>query len=296
MGGLLLFFSFLIGLSVGSFLNCLIYRLKEKELLNNKTTKPLNRLRGFFGMTIKERSYCPKCKNKLGVLDLIPVFSFIFLGGKCRYCHQKISWQYPIVELLTGVIFTVAAYQIFSLDFTEILDFRFQIFEVGRLFLLFRNWFFISVLLFIFIYDLKYYLIPDKIILPAIIITLVFNTILQYCSVLKYSPSLNLNWLFYSTNPNFLNFLFAAVIGGGFFLVQFLISKGRWIGGGDIRLGVLMGLMLGWPATLFALFLAYIIGAIIGIGLIVTGKKSWQSQIPFGPFLAGATIITLLNC
>jgi prepilin signal peptidase PulO-like enzyme (type II secretory pathway) len=145
-------------------------------------------------------------------------------------------------------------------------------------------------LLFIFIYDLKYYLIPDKIILPAIVITLISDIILSYFSVGSYFS----NWLFYSNNPNLSNFLLAATAAGGFFLIQFLISKGRWIGGGDIRLGILMGLMLGWPGILLALFFAYLIGAIIGLGLIAAGKKNWKSQVPFGPFLAGGTIICLL--
>ena len=299
MNNLLLFVSFLTGLSVGSFLNCLIYRLHKGE--------------SFW----KGRSYCPKCKHKLGILDLIPVFSFIFLRGKCRYCHQKISWQYPLVELCTAILFTLA-YLKTPVDYSQINS---QIFANQFVYLfhsqIFANsfvwfpqifayqfvylWFFISVLLFIFIYDLKYYLIPDKIILPAIIITLIFNIISPYSLVLRNWFSLNyLNYLFYPISysnfsyPNILNLLLAAAIGGGFFLVQFLISKGRWVGGGDIRLGILMGLILGWPAIFLSLFLAYIIGAIIGIGLIVTGKKGWQSQVPFGPFLAGATIVVLL--
>ena len=81
---------------------------------------------------------------------------------------------------------------------------------------------------------------------------------------------------------------------GGFFLLQFLISRGKWIGGGDIRLGFLMGLMLGWPYALVALFMAYILGALIGTGLLATGKKKMQSQIPFGTFLSLATLVALL--
>lgn len=278
MSNLWLIFSFLIGLSVGSFLNCLIYRLHKGETF------------------WQGRSYCPKCKHKLGVLDLIPVFSFIFLRGKCRYCHQKIFWQYPLVELATAILFTVASYRLLAIDH-QILNAEWSIpKEVRNQMFLFRDWFFISVLLLIFIYDLKYYLIPDKIILPAIIVVLTFDIILSYY-VLKYCQNfegLNFGNLFCLDIPIILNFLLAAVVGGGFFLVQFLLSKGRWIGGGDIRLGLLMGLMLGWPGIFLALFLAYIIGAIVGVGLIITKKKGWQSQVPFGPFLTGATIFILL--
>ena len=291
MGNLWLTFSFLIGLSVGSFLNCIIYRLREG------------------GSLWRGRSYCPKCKHKLGILDLIPVFSFIFLRGKCRYCHQKIFWQYPIVELIIGILFALTSYQLLTIN-------NFIIHNSYPLILL-KIWFFISVLMFIFIYDLKYYLIPDRIILPAIVIVLGINIVLQYSGVLEYGQ---VQW-FRSTGvlsypfgtilqyfpvwkywlnsdcwfcSGIFNFLLAAALGGIFFLAQYLISKGQWVGGGDIRMGVLMGLILGWPNILGALFLAYVIGAIIGIGLIITGKKGWQSQVPFGPFLAGATIIILL--
>ena len=87
--------------------------------------------------------------------------------------------------------------------------------------------------------------------------------------------------------------LISVIIGAGFFLLQFVISKGRWIGGGDIRLGLLMGVALGWPDILVALFIAYLAGAIIGIGLILIGKKKWGSEIPFGIFLSAATLVTL---
>ncbi len=254
-------FSFLLGLAVGSLLNCIIYRLPRKESL------------------WRERSYCPRCRHNLEGLDLIPLFSFIFLKGKCRYCQRKISWQYPLVELVTAVLFTLI-YLKNPVFYPEI---NLQT-AIAQFIFLIRGWFFVSVLFFIFIFDLKYYLIPDKIILPAIIITLILDIPPIYQG-LSYSIG---------NSKILINFFIAALIGGGFFLIQFLISKGRWIGGGDIRLGILMGLILGYPAILLALFLSYVVGAIIGVGLVITGRKSWKSQIPLGPFLAGATIVVLL--
>ncbi len=138
---------------------------------------------------------------------------------------------------------------------------------------LLRDWFIISVMIIVFIYDLRWYLILDIITLPAIVIVLILNLILGF------------NWFI---------LLLASLIGGGFFLLQFVISRGEWIGGGDIRLGVLMGLALGQIDYLItAIMLAYFIGSIVGIGLMVFKKKQWGSKLPLGVFLSLATIITM---
>jgi len=241
---------FIFGLCIGSFLNCLIWRLHKKQ-------------------TILGRSYCPQCKQQIKWYDNIPLISFLILRGKCRNCKKKISWQYPMVELVTGLLFVLVFVNSFqSLNFS-VSSFQFQISMVEFL----RNIIFISVLIVIFVYDLRWYLILDIITIPAIIFALAVNLYLGF---------------------SFANLLLAGVIGGGFFLTQFLISKGRWIGGGDIRLGALMGLMLGYPMIITALMLSYIFGSIFGIILLVTKKKEWSSQIPFGTFLSMATIIVML--
>jgi len=235
-----LFFSivvFLFGLMVGSFLNCIIHRLETG--------------RSF----LQGRSFCPHCKHTLSWQDLIPVFSFLFLGSRCRYCRKKISWQYPIVEIFTGLIFLL------------IFNFQLPIF----------NYFIAPFLIVVFVYDLKHYLIPDKVIYPAIFIALIYN-ILR----LSFEPerfSLGVFW--------------AALGAAGFFAVIILISRGKWMGVGDIKLGFLMGLLLGWPSILVALFLAFMTGAIIGIGLIAGNKKTLKSEVPFGPFLVFGTLVAL---
>jgi prepilin signal peptidase PulO-like enzyme (type II secretory pathway) len=127
-------------------------------------------------------------------------------------------------------------------------------------------------LIFIFIYDLKYYLILDIITLPACLIVFILNLFLGF---------------------NLVNLLISGIIGGSFFLLQFLVSKGKWIGGGDIRLGLLIGVSLAWPMSIFAIFLAYILGSIIAIPLLISKKKKLKSEIPLGVFLSTATIITL---
>ncbi len=246
MDFLLAIFSLLIGLVIGSFINCLVWRLHEKK-------------------TILGRSFCPCCNHKISWYDNIPVLSFLILNGKCRHCKKKISWQYPIVELITAILFFLAWY-LQKDNFGAIL-------EIKQVLILLRNWFLIVVMIIIFIYDLKWYLILDIITLPSMILAFILNLIIGY---------------------SFWDLMWAGGIGGGFFLFQFLISKGKWIGGGDIRMGLLMGFALGSVLNLaVALFLAYIIGSVVGIFLILINKKKWGSQIPLGVFLSISTIITL---
>lgn len=230
-------FIFIYGLVIGSFLNVVISRLgTEKSIL--------------FG-----RSYCPNCNQQIAWYDNIPIFSYLFLRGKCRQCNKKISIQYILVELATAIIFTWL-YLLFGLSV------QFIIYLV-----------FASFLIVIFVYDFLHYLILDRVSLPAMVFALAGNLYL----------GLSLS-----------NLIFAGIIGAGFFALQYFISKGKWVGGGDIRLGALMGLMLGWQLLLVALFIAYLIGSVIGLGLIAVKKKGMSSQVPFGPFLAFATFIALI--
>ena len=249
---LILIFVFVFGLIIGSFLNCLIWRLHEKIPLIPFTK----------GGDKWKRSYCPKCRKQIAWYDNIPVLSFVILGGKCRKCGKTISWQYPIVEFITGVLFVVSFY----------LSYRVAIYDLSFIIKLIRDWFIIAVMIVIFIYDLRWYLILDVITLPACVIALIINL-----------------WLNYSWQ----NLLISGIIGGSFFLIQFVISKGKWIGGGDIRLGLLIGLALGWPGVLVAIIISYFIGSAVGLSLIAFGKKKWGSEVPLGVFLAVGTIITL---
>ncbi|MBU4374942.1 prepilin peptidase [Patescibacteria group bacterium] len=251
------FFIFIFGLCIGSFLNCLIWRLRKGEGMLN-------------------RSYCPKCKKQIAWHDNIPVLSFIWLGGKCRHCKKPISIQYPLVELIAGILFVIAFFMNYELG---IMNYGFNNFYIlplihDSLFIihLLRDFFIISVMIIIFIYDLRWYLILDKVVLPACAIVFILNLIL------------GITWQ---------NMLISGIIGSSFFLFQFVVSKGKWIGGGDIRLGLLMGFALGWPNVLAAIFLAYLIGSIVGVGLILAGRKQWGSKIPLGIFLSSASVIVL---
>jgi len=226
---------FLFGLVVGSFLNVVICRLKTKETV------------------ITGRSHCPQCRAVLKWHDLIPVFSFLIQKAKCRYCQKKISWQYLLVEIATGLLFIFIFNQLYP-DYINLIYYLIVS----------------SLLLVIFVYDLKHYIIPDKIVFPGIALALLY---------LVYTQSLSPIW--------------AGLGASGFFLALVLVSKGRWMGLGDVKLAFFMGLILDWPGILVALFLSFFSGAIIGLILIGFKKKGFKSEIPFGPFLVGSTLIAM---
>ncbi len=271
---------FVFGLCIGSFLNCVIYRLPDESPTGHSdgpATMPAKRALGGERSLLRKlqgRSFCPSCKHVLSWKDLAPVFSFIFLCGKCRYCHKKISIQYPLVEAVTGLVFFLIYYFFISQGSTvNFTGMKFTVY-LNLAFLFYVS----SVLIIIFVYDLKHYIIPDKILFPAIGIAFVYR-------------------IFQNLSPVSIGGYFsAALIGSGFFLFIFLISGGRWIGFGDVKLAILLGLILGFPNILAGLFLAFFLGAIIGIILMIFGKSAgWRikSEIPFGPFLITGTFIAL---
>ena len=259
-------FIFIFGVCIGSFLNCYIYR-----------KLPASRPEGYPGYgeakeekkSLKGRSFCPHCKHTLSWQDLFPIFSYLILKGKCRYCKEKISIQYPIIEIVTGILFLLIFW-----NFAPLFNGA-----PGRMTgWIFANLFFLfyvaSALIIIFVYDFKHYLIPDKVLFPAIAITFIYRIFFNFSLI-----------------PNY---LLAAVIASGFFLIIFLLSRGRAMGFGDVKLAILMGLLLGVDKVLAALFLAFFFGAIIGLILMAYKKKSLKSEIPFGPFLITGTFIALL--
>jgi len=224
--------------------------------------------------------------------DLFPVFSFLFLKGKCRYCKKSISWQYPIVELTAGLLFLlIFNFQFFPIaSLSRILDG----YAVGTIFQ-FLNLIFLfyitSALIIIFIYDFKHYLIPDKALFPAIAIAFFYR--LFEIFNFGHRDLFGIWSLGFGFFAPLLTYFFAILISSGLFLLIFLISKGRAMGFGDVKLAVLMGLLLGFPNVLVALFLAFLFGAIIGVILMVLEKKSLKSEIPFGPFLITGTFMAL---
>lgn len=239
-------FIFSFGLAIGSFLNAAIYRLEIGESV------------------AKGRSKCPKCGHVLSWYELVPLVSFAIQRGRCRECKEKISWQYPIVEFLTGLLFL----SVFSKGptFTEGQTFGnfSEVAALGYLLAVF------SFLVLIFVFDFKHYIIPNVAVYSVIAISFFYN-------------------LIFNSSDIFFNIL-AALIASGFFLFLYLISSGKWIGMGDVKYGVFMGLFLGWPNILASLFVSYIIGAVVGIIMMALKKKGLKSEIPFGPFLIIGTI------
>ncbi|MBU1613319.1 prepilin peptidase [Patescibacteria group bacterium] len=206
------------------------------------------------------RSICIHCHRQLAWYENIPLFSYVFLGGKCRTCGKKIPWFYTLVEIFMAVAFVfIAWYRLNIGHFTPLL--------------FTRDIFFITILMIIFVFDgLHKVILPHIVWLGAIV-------------------GLALNLLFF--HFSFSSIFFGALAAGGFFLLQFLVSKGRWIGGGDVRMGVMMGVWVGWPAVLVALLAAYVLGGVVGAALLIAGKKKIQSQIPFGTFLSVGTVIAI---
>jgi len=244
---------FLFGLVIGSFLNAVIYRLEANDSV-------------FHG-----RSYCPKCKHTLSWHDLIPVVSFLFLRGTCRYCKGKISIQYPFVELATALVFVA----IVNAEFLHVL-----ILEILYVFVI------ASLLIVLFVYDLKHYMLPDKILIPAIFLAVGHQIgvfCVEYWSLIQ-NGTFEIGVLSQLANP------FLAALGAvAFFFAIFAVSGGRAMGFGDVKLAGFMGLFLGWPNIMVALFAAFSVGAIVGLYLIFSKKKEMKSEVPFGPFLIGGT-------
>jgi leader peptidase (prepilin peptidase)/N-methyltransferase len=206
------------------------------------------------------RSMCLSCHRQLEWFENIPVFSFLALKGKCRVCKNHIPLHYFFVEVCVAALFVYLAW------------FNAHGFNPS-LVVLARNLIFLSLLVVIFMYDLLYQEILSSVVWFGAFTGLFFNAYLDY---------------------NLSSLLIGALVAGGFFLAQFMISKGRWIGGGDVRLGVLMGVWLGWPVVLAALVLAYISGSIVGLLLMATKKKTLGSAIPFGTYLSASTLVCLL--
>ncbi|MCK9393557.1 MAG: prepilin peptidase [Candidatus Paceibacterota bacterium] len=247
-------FVFVLGLFIGSFLNCVSCRvfLEEDFVIKN--------------------SYCPNCKHRLSALELIPVFSFLLLGGRCSHCKNKISWQYPLVEIATGLVF-VAIY--WSLGFNLLGTFTsYQVWS------LIYYWTIFSFLIIAFIYDARHYIIPDRITFFGTIISLGWIAFSFYSNILSME--------------NILPIIYSGVFASLFFFCLWFFSRGKAMGFGDVKLVFLLGLILGFPNIIVALFFAFTLGAFIGILLIAKGEKKMKSQVPFGPYLIAGTLFALI--
>lgn len=217
------------------------------------------------GLGIRGRSFCPHCKKTIRWFDNVPLLSFLLLGGKCRRCHSPIGWQYPAVELITAALFVVT----FSfLSSERIMNQESGI--MGMIELLY-SLLILSLLIVIFFIDLRHKIIPDLLVFPAIIVTFLYISIIH--------------------NSLFIIHFLAAIGAFAFFLTLFLFTRGRGMGFGDVKLAFLMGLILGFPNIVVALYLAFLTGAVVSIILVLRGRKRLKDAIAFGPFLVIGTFV-----
>ncbi|MGE5392116.1 MAG: prepilin peptidase [Deltaproteobacteria bacterium] len=241
----------IIGLVIGSFLNVCIYRIPHGESI---AFPP---------------SHCTECGQRLAASDLIPVVSYVLLRGRCRYCKTNIPIRYPLVELLTGMVFLLL-YIRYGLS----LSFAFYAIMM-------------ATMIVVFFIDLDHLIIPDRLVVFASCLaglTAIYNL---FMPLTVYGDSI---WW----NP-----LLGALIGSGSLLIVAIIGSiifrtDEAMGGGDIKLMIPIGLFLGWRLTIVTLFLAIIIAGLVGIFLLLLKKTSRGSSIPFGPFIVLATFIALM--
>ncbi len=218
----------------------------------------------------KGRSHCDNCKKTLKAIDLIPLFSYIALNGKCRYCKRRMGVYYPLVELVTGIMFALAGYDlwmkgIYVSFFTNIAVFSLIYYLV-----------LVSILIIIFFTDLKSGIIPFNTVVFGVLLTALWHL------------------FFPAINTSLLNYIFSAVGAFIVFLFLFLVTKGRGMGFGDVVYVFLMGLVLGFPKIILGMYIAFISGAVISLILIFSKKKKMRGEtIPFGPFLVAGTIASL---
>lgn len=231
---------FILGLCIGSFLNVVIFRLDRKEGI------------------LMGRSECQNCLHQLNWRDLIPLFSYLYLRGNCRYCKAEISSVYPLVELTTGLIFV--SYFLVNGPMLSIGSILFLVFTILFLLLVF--------------FDALYFILPDKIIFPAIGIALIYDLIFR--------------------RPDLYNLLISGFLLGLAFAIIYLVSRGEWMGFGDVKLVFLIGLILGYPLGIFAVMVAVWVAALLGIILLILKKANRKTALPFGSFLSAVSIIFVL--
>ncbi|NJL24921.1 MAG: prepilin peptidase [Calothrix sp. SM1_5_4] len=238
-----LLLAFLMGLLWGSFANVVIYRLPAGQSV------------------VTPRSRCPQCSHPIAWYDNIPVLSWLFLLGRCRACKTGISWRYPLVELITGVVFA-AVFWNYGLTWSAL---EYLIFAWGLI-----------VVSFI---DFDHMILPDVFTLPGIALGLLGAAV----------------------NPerDFLSAAAGVLMGGGFlWLIAYfylLLRKEEGMGGGDIKLLAWIGAVLGWTAVPFVVLASSLVGSVVGLVLAMRSRAGLKSQIPFGPYLALAALVYLLG-
>jgi leader peptidase (prepilin peptidase)/N-methyltransferase len=239
----------LLGLAVGSFLNLCIDRLPGGKSI------------------VRPGSHCDNCNQSLKAVDLVPVFSYIWLKGRCRYCGARIPLRSPIVEFATAAIFAFLAWH-YGLS----LELAFAVVYA-------------SIFIVIFAIDLEQELILNIVVFPAMILAFAFSFF--WGGFEEFWPKIG---------PGFvLSALLGGAVGFVLMLLPYLITRGRGMGYGDVKLAALIGLMSGFPLVLVALLVGIIAGGLVAVFLLVSrAVKSRKAAIPYGPFLAVGAMVALI--
>jgi prepilin signal peptidase PulO-like enzyme (type II secretory pathway) len=265
---MIVFFLIILGLILGSFVNAAVWRIHEQTKVSKSkksSKKYLSQLSIVHG-----RSMCSACHHQLAAIDLIPVFSWVMLRGKCRYCGKRIP-DSPVVEIGT-MLFFVFSYVWWPLQLQGI--------QVP----VFVLWLMIGVgFMILTVYDIRWMLLPNRVVYPLLGLAII------QALLLIGSASSPLHVL--------LETFLAMLIGGGIFYLIFQISGGQWIGGGDVKLGWLLGIIMASPTrSLLYIFVAALGGTVAAIPMLMSRKLNRTSTVPFGPFLMlGAVVVQLFG-
>lgn len=254
-----------LGLCFGSFVNALVWRIYQQHLPKKRRAASRSEL-----SIAKGRSMCPECRHPLGVADLVPVLSWFMLRGKCRYCYKPISWQYPLVECMTAGLLVIS-YIFWPYNLQSVIDYS-----------IFSFWLAIMVgFVALVVYDIRWMLLPNSIVFPLTVLA-AMSALLRIATADQVPQAV-------------LAVLASVAVAGGIFYILFQLSAGAWIGGGDVKLGFAIGLLLTSPALAFMmLFVASLLGLVVALPALLLHKKKLASRIPFGPFLIISTIIVQL--
>ena len=246
---------FILGLLIGSFLNVVVLRMYQDK-------------------TMGGRSRCPWCEGKIAWYDNVPLLGFLWLKGRCRSCGRNISWQYPLVEGATGIVFAVTSLVFFSLgDSATWLP---TLFHLGLF----------SFLIVIFVYDWLYMRIPLSVLWLAVAWTFLYFVVVERDAVLGGETLWSLK---------IISGLMAGAGAAGLFAFLSWVSDERWMGWGDAHVAFLFGWVTGWPWVLWGLTVAFGLGALIGSGMIFFGGKGMKTQIPFAPFLVVGIVVAVIG-
>lgn len=262
---MIVFILIVLGVCMGSFVEATSWRLHEQDKPGKRSKQAKHELSIVHG-----RSMCASCRHTLAWYDLVPLVSWLSLRGKCRYCHARIGWHAPALEVTTAALF-VLSYLYWPDPITGV-----------GMWLVFAVWLLALVpLVLLAVYDARWMLLPNRVVYPLQAIALVFAV--SSIVVLHLGDGAVVN-------------LVQAVVGlAGFFWLLHTVSDGKWIGDGDVRLGFALGLLAMTPLkAALVLFFASLLGSVVGLPFMILSKQGRKAKIPFGPFLIAGTIIVVL--